>query len=331
MRRRIRRNALAALLVSVGFAAGAGFHAGNPTDAAFSASTTRNGNVFNAAPDWIAPTASAETIGRTGDCSPGTPGFIKPGDSYYVYATVADTGNPASGISTVRANTSTIDTGTTAANLVSGAYSAGGVAYTRRTASLTANTGLAAGGYTYSLTSTDVAGNAGTQGALPVTVDNTALTATDVQAVNVSGTAGRPDIGDILTFTFSNPVSPCSILAGWSGLSTAVVVRIANSAFSDVLTVWNSTNAAQLPLGSLDTNNNFVGGTTVTFGATGTASTMLAAGNSVTITLGTPNITANTRAARAMEWTPAAGATDRAGNACTVATVTESGTNDVDF
>ena len=59
---------------------------------------------------------------------------------------------------------------------------------------------------------------------------------------------------------------------------------------------------------------------------------MTASGSAISLVLGTPSgaaLTAN--AAAAMTWTPSAAATDRAGNATSVTTGTESGASDKDF
>src|SRR5438874_1204300 len=80
---------------------------------------------------------------------------------------------------------------------------------------------------TYSITCTDNASNAGTQSGFAVTVDNTAPTGTDVQTTNASGgTVGRAELGDTITLTFSEPMDPNSVLAGWGGASTNVVLRL---------------------------------------------------------------------------------------------------------
>ena len=80
-------------------------------------------------------------------------------------------------------------------------------------------------------------------------VDNTAPTAVDVQTTNAAGgTAGKPEAGDVLTYMFSEPMKPASILAGWTGAATAVVVRFTNGN-PDVITVFDATNATQLALG----------------------------------------------------------------------------------
>ena len=61
--------------------------------------------------------------------------------------------------------------------------------------------------------------------------------------------------GDVITHTFSEPVSPTSVLAGWSGASAAVSVTITNSASNDTVTVVG------VNLGTIATGGDHVGGT----------------------------------------------------------------------
>jgi hypothetical protein len=296
---------------------------------AFSSKTASSTeNTITAAADFRAPSSSATTIAKT---TGGIDGFIKKGGTYYVYANVTDTGNPASGVSTVTANVSTITSGQTAVSLVAGSFSADGVSYNRRSAALTAGSTIAAGTLSYSLTLTDVAGNSRTESGLLVTVDNTAPTASDIQTTNGGAIAGRADSGDKITYSFSEAPDPASILAGWSGASTNVVVRFAN-ATNDRVTIFNSTNSTQLPLGSINLGRNDYVTAAITFGATGTASTMVLSGNQISITLGTQSAAAATAAATGtMIWTPSAAVTDPAGNASTTATATETGAADKEF
>jgi hypothetical protein len=59
---------------------------------------------------------------------------------------------------------------------------------------------------------------------------------------------------------------------------------------------------------------------------------MVMNGSTITITLGTPSVTADTAAGSGtMTWTPSASATDRAGNAASTSTVTENGSGDKEF
>jgi hypothetical protein len=285
-------------------------------------------NTITAAADFRAPTSTATAIAKTAG---GVPGFIRKSGTYYVYANVADTGNPASGVSTVTANVTTITSGQTVAALSAGAFSVNGVSYNRRTAALTADSTLAAGTATFSLTMIDVAGNSRTESALTVTVDNTPPTASDIQTANGSTTVGLAQIGDKITYTYSEPVEPESILAGWTGASTSVVVRLTNAA-NDTATTFNASNGTQLPMGSINLGRSDYVTANITFGATGTASTMVLSGNQVIVTLGTQSAAATTAAGTGtMVWTPSATATDRAGNATSTPAATESGAADKEF
>lgn len=297
----------------------------------FTSAAPDAGNSITAAADFRAPTASAAAIGKTAG---GVVGQVKKGGTYYVYANVADTGNPASGVSTVTANVSSITSGSTAVALAAGSFTAGGLTYNRRSAALTSGSTLAAGSYPYSLTLTDAAGNSATQSGFSVTIDNTAPSGTDVQATNGGTTAGLAEAGDKLTFTFSKAIDPNSVLAAWTGAATNVVVHLNNGSGSgnDTVTIFNSTNTTQLPLGSVNLGRTDYTGANLTFGATGTASTMVMSGNTITITLGTQSAAATTAASTGtMSWTPSATATDGAGNALSTTAVTESGTADKEF
>jgi hypothetical protein len=296
----------------------------------FTRATPNPGNTITAAADFRAPTASAAAIAKTAG---GTAGQIKKGGTYYVYANASDVGNPASGVAAVTANVGSITSGSTAVALSAGSFTAGGVSYNRRSASVTAGSTLAAGSYSYSLTLTDAAANSRTQSGFTVTVDNTVPSGTDVQTLNGGTTSGLAEAGDTISFTFSEAPDPNSILSGWSGAATNVVGRLNNgSTANDTLTIFNSANATQLPLGSVNLGVADCTSANITFGATGTASKMVLSGSTVTITLGTQSAAATTAAATGtMTWTPSASATDSAGNAASTTAVTESGAADKEF
>jgi len=297
----------------------------------FTATAADAGNSITAATDFRAPSASASAIGKTAG---GVAGQIKQGGTYYVYAEVGDSGNPASGVSGVKANVSTITSGSTAVSLAAGSYSVGAVSYNYRSSSLTAGSTLAAGSYAYSLTMTDAAGNSATKSGFSVTVDNSAPAGSDIQATNGGSIAGRAEAGDKMSFTFSAEIDPNSVLAGWNGGGTSVVVHLNNGAGSsnDTVTIFNAANTTQLPLGSVSLGRADYTSASLTFGATGTASSMTMSGNTVTITLGTQSAAATTAASTGtMSWTPSATATDAAGNAVSTTAVTESGTADREF
>ena len=300
---------------------------------------------FGAAPDWVAPQVSSTTIAKTIGYLAGS---IKQGGTYYVYANVTDTGNPPSGIAVAgeTADVSIVTPAGSVVPLVAGSYSVGGVAYNHRSAALVATTPLSAGSKQYSVTSLDMAGNSRTQTGYTVTVDNTAPTASNVQTTNVAGgTAGRAQLGDTVTFTYSEQIDPQSILAGWTGSSTNVVVRLLDGGCTlilcsdDGVTVWNAANGSQLPLGSIDLNrSDYHGGgligtaSPLTFGAGGTASTMVQSGSAITITLGTASATADTAGGSGtMNWTPSTTAYDAAGNTASSTSINESGAGDREF
>lgn len=321
-----------------------GFGAITPSFASFSSRADSPGNSVTAASDFRAPQVTAVALGKA---SSGTPGFVKQGGSYFVYANVAaDTGNPASGTAAVTVDSSNFTTGATAVSLVAGSYSAGGVSYNYRSASQLANPSLTQVAKTFTVTATDKALNAASL-AGSATVDNTPPAAADVQTTNAA-TNGLAEAGDALVLSFSEPVEPASILAGWSGAATSVVIRTNDNGLlglplgNDSVQIWNAANLAVLPLGTVDLGrSDYVSGLlggSVRFGASGTASTMTMSGNTVTIVLGTYNATPIVDPARTTAggngtatWTPVATPYDRAENAMSTAAATESGAADREF
>ena len=178
-------------------------------------------------------------------------------------------------------------------------------------------------------------------------IDNVAPTAVDIQATNGGGLniSGYLEEGDSITYTFSEPINPNSILAGWNGTTTNVVVRGDNGGSSnDTLRIYNSNNTALLPLGTIDLGRtDFIyqigGNGPITFGATGTASTMTMSGNTITIVLGdydSPafgdyrNITL-VLTSGSLRWSPSSAISDLAGNTLSGGTANESGSSDRDF
>jgi hypothetical protein len=121
--------------------------------------------------DNTAPTASAEAIAPT---ATGAPGSIGQGRSYIVYTNAVDAG----GIYSVTANVKNVTTGQTALVLpacVSGC-TIGGVPRVYASAAVTANASLTGTSKTYTVTVTDLAGNALTSASQSVAIDNTAPT-----------------------------------------------------------------------------------------------------------------------------------------------------------
>jgi hypothetical protein len=177
-------------------------------------------------------------------------------------------------------------------------------------------------------------------------VDNSPVRGIDVQAGNATGGAiGRFEPGDRLTLTYSRQMAPGSLIAGWSGSSPASVYArlrdgslVGGSSAADVVQLTSdATGLLATGLGSVNLQGDYIrSGRTVTFAATAALSTTQVNGvtaSVVTITLGAQSgggLRTSSKAV-AMQWTPAAAATDLLGSPCSSAPVTESGTLDVDF
>jgi hypothetical protein len=314
------------LTANSGLTAGSVSYTVTATDVA---NNTASPASYSVTVDTAVPTGVASAAAHS---NPGAK--IKAGGTYFIYANATDAG---SGVDTVTANVNSITTGQTAVALTACASSCtvGGTTYAYKSASLTANSGLAAGSVSYTITATDAAGNATSATSFTATVDNTAPAASGIATANGGATTGKPDLGDTMTLTFSEQIDPATVLAGWSGSSTPIVVRITNVAGQhDKVTFWNAANTTQLPLGSVDLGQaGYVStGGAITFGATGTASTMVQAAGVLTITLGTPSATAtrvNTNTT--MIWTSTTTVADLAGNAATGNVFTETGSADAEF
>ena len=326
-----RRGLVRLLAVALGVlvvGSGSGYTLANLTSSA-----TVGGNAFTTAAsfDTVAPTVSATVVAKTGQYFAG---FTKQGGTYYVYANATDGGVVPSGIATIQADVSVLTAGATAVALVAGSYSVQGVNYGYRSAALTVRNPLAAGAKTYSLTSTDNNGNSRLQTGFTATVDNTPPTAGDIQTTNGGATVGQIEQNDTIVYTFSEVIDPESILAGWTGAATDVVVRFGDNGNNDTFEVWNAANTSQLAVGSVNTKANVVTGA-ATAGASGTPSRMVldTATATVTVTLGTvAGGPLNTDLGNnKMVWSPSTSAFDRAGNAMSGTTANENGANDSDF
>ncbi len=284
-------------------------------------------DVVEVAVDVVPPTIAAAAIQKQ---QGGAAGYVRAGGGYRVYASVQDPAPYASGVASVTADVSSLTTGQTAVPLTStgGPWVVDGTSYEYRSALLTADAGLPEGSRTFSIAATDVAGNGATQGGFSVSVDNTRPSGSDVQTANASGgTAGRAETGDTITFTFSEPIEPGSVLAGWDGTATTVTVRLVHNGGGDRIQVRNAANTT-LPFGTVNLGRTDYTSTTRSF----TGSTMVMSGSTITITLGTPSGAVTTAAgAGTIAWTPVATPYDRAGNALLPTAVTESGPADPEF
>lgn len=294
--------------------------------ALYTASKGIGGNTMTtaAAFDIAPPSINGSAIAKATGTGQYLSGSIRPSGTFYVYANVVDTGASASGVATVTADVSSIKAGATAVALVAGSYAVMGVAFNYRSAAQTADN-KTAGSYSYSIRAVDNAGNTATKSTFTVAVDSTVPAGSDIQTTN-GGTAGRPDTGDTMIFTYTEQSDPESIQAGWTGASTPVTVRFTLS--GNTVTIFNAANTTQLSLGSVALGTSYITTATATF-----SGTMVESGAKVTITLGslTSGTVKTNTTAKSMVWTPSAIATDGAGNVCSTSTKTETGTSDVDF
>jgi hypothetical protein len=286
---------LAACLLAVGF-----------SSASFTDST-QNPQTVSAVPDFLAPSAGASAIAQS---TGGQVGYVTTKGTYYVYANVTDTGNPASGVASVTADVSAITGKQTAVPLTAGSYTAGGVSYNYRSALLEATSG--AGLKSYTLTLVDTAGNSRSQ-TFSVTV-NAAFKGSSFGTTNVAGGAeGKAEKGDTVAFAFNNAPDPASIVSGWNGGGTkSVTVSITDNGATDGLSVSGAT------IGSVALGGDFTTGTTSFSG-----SSMSLSGSTVTIVLGTVSGSAKANADSKVKpvWSPSASNYDLAGSACSTTTV----------
>jgi hypothetical protein len=251
------------------------------------------------------------------------------------------------GSAAVSTDVQTVTTGQSAVALssASGPWTVQGQTYNYRSAQQTVTNPRTEGSKAYTITPTDADGNSGVASGYSVTVDNTAPSASDIQTTNhAGGTSGRAEIGDTIIYTFSEQIDPQSILAGWTGTSTNVVVYLEDGGCTlifcsdDWFEIYNG--GSQLTtLGSVDLNDpGYTGGSILgsqpptIFGATGTPSTMVQSGATITITLGTrsgsaadPGGTTTTR------WLTATSPYDAAGNLASDNDRDETGGGDKEF
>jgi len=153
------------------------------TDSAANASSPAS---FNVTVDNTAPTIGTSTIARTDGVAPG---YVRQGDSYYVYANASDA---VSGIHDVTANVGNVTTGSTSAALTTagGPWTVDGVSYAYRSAALTANASLSDGSKSYTVSARDNATNTAGPNSFSVTADSTAPTVSaSVIATTSGGTA----------------------------------------------------------------------------------------------------------------------------------------------
>jgi hypothetical protein len=190
---------------------------------------------------------------------------------------------------------------------------------------------LTDGAYELIAVATDTLGRSTTSAVYATAVNNTGPTGTDIQGTN-GGVNDRLDAGDTVRFTYSTTMAPASILAGWSGSSTAIRVRVAENGSADTMTFYDASNTTPLTLlaagASLGLRANYVSQASV-FNAT-----IVRSGSLVTVTIGSlisGSVRSSTSGNNPMTWQTNAAATDATGRPVYATTVTESGSDDTDF
>jgi hypothetical protein len=179
-------------------------------------------------------------------------------------------------------------------------------------------TGVSDGGYDLRAVTTDNAGNVTNSSTVSNRlVDNTAPTATNIQTGVTGTTAGQPQQGDTLVFTFSEQIAPGTIVAGWNGTGTQNV-----TVTMDTGNHLSITGAALINgFITLGGANYIQSGKTVVF----SNSTIAQSGTTVTLTLGSPDKPQFTQTGTAGQtsWPVAAALTDLAATAITTVTCLE--------
>lgn len=305
------------------------------TRATFNGAAANDLNSVSAARDLVAPTTTRTVIAkRHANAEPlGTTGQVGRNTSYNVYAQIADTGNPASGVGTVTANVNNLTAGQTAVTLtkLGSAVTVNGLTYEWKSAALTTDPAMAAGTpKTYSLATTDVDGNASSSTGHPVAVENpiVAPTATGIATTNAGGQTGVASQGDTITYTFSEAVELQSITPGWTGAALPVIFNFTNTGTAND-SYFISRTASTFNSGTVTMTRNDYVTATAQFNA---SVAMNAARTIMTVTLGTQINGTVTRGANAgMSWTPTAGVVDLFGNPMSTTPRTEAGANDRDF
>jgi hypothetical protein len=300
------------------------------TFAAFSGQSSSAGNSISAKADWVGPTVNAVLASK----GTGVDGYVHPGGTYRVYADVpADSGAPPSGTKSVVSDVTALTAAGAATDLAAGTFVRGGASYNRRSAELTVDPATPEGVKTFTLTATDNDNNETHRINLPVTVDGTPPATTDVQTEDgPGGTAGHPEAGDRITYTFSERVEPETIVAGWTGAAAArVTVRLTDGVAGDTIAVFDEGNTDPVALGGIDLGGTDYAAADVTF-TDSTVEVSTSAPWTATVTLGPAGGATTTEATpSAAAWTPLAGITDIAGNALPTTARTETGAADVEF
>jgi hypothetical protein len=291
------------------------------TSSSFTNGTSMSGNTVTAAADWTAPTISAVVLQKS---EGGAVNKFHASETFYIYANAADSGAPAAGLGTITANTTSIAT-VNSATLSAGSWTVAGTSYGYRSPQLTAKSTLGSTSYSYSVSVSDTASNGPTTSSPSVTSSNVTFAPTSFLTSNVTGTAGKADSGDTITFTYSSAPDPESLFPGWDGTSRTVNVAFADKGIygtaSDIVGLTDA-GGNTTSVGFLTTGGDYITGGNLVNYAT---STIALSGSVYTVTLGPPDVAGSTRTDannRVAVWSSYATAFDAFGNGSTAATIT---------
>ena len=183
--------------------------------------------------------------------------------------------------------------------------------------------------YDFRATATDNALNPGYSTVVSRRVDNLVPSPVDVQTANGGATQGVIEAGDSITFTYSEPLDPSTIVAGWDGSGQqSIFAAFTHAGSGDKVTFYGQNPYPVLPFGptpTVDLKADFVSNANPSYTANLTRS-----GNSFTVTFVTPNAAGfNTSPAAAanMVWTPSAAAKDYANKGVSTSPATKTETN----
>lgn len=259
-------------------------------------------------------------------------------DNILPSVSVTDPGSPLSGTITLNASASDAESGVRDVRIEYSAAGAGtwGTVCTDPTTpyQCTANTaGVADGLYDFRAVAADNAANEAISATVANRrVDNFAPSGADVQTADGGGTQGVVQPGDSITLTYSEDIDPSSIVAGWNGSGGQTVhVRFTHSNQGDRLLFYNASNNATIPLAGgagVILNGEYVASAGTYSGALTTTGdgfrvTLIALTSGALRTAASPAAT--------MSWTPANGARDLVGRACTTTARPELGAGDPEF
>jgi hypothetical protein len=153
-------------------------------------------------------------------------------------------------------------------------------------------------------------------------VDSKPPKARDIRTKNGGGHTGVPEAADQILYTYSERMSPESLLAGWDGHRVSVMLEGASAPdhADDEVTVWTADKATQVALGTVEFRID--ASSTLTSEVTAEAH-MEQSGAKVIVTLDEPLVLSRPQGGTLLVWLPSDAATDPNGNHCVRGSVVE--------